>query len=84
MCAVKVRNAKLRNYLKWKSLECRRAEHQAIFAYKAINNMLSHQFSFQLNCDFYRYIQYTVTPDAKIPSGKPRVRGGGVTATGQQ
>jgi hypothetical protein len=41
--------------LKWKSLKRRRAEHRAIFAYKAINNMLSHQFSFQLNCDFHRY-----------------------------
>jgi hypothetical protein len=41
--------------LKWKFLKRRRPEHRAIFAYKAINNMLSHQFSFQLNCDFHRY-----------------------------
>ena len=41
--------------LKWKSLKRRRVEPRAIFAYKAINSMLSHQFSFQLNCDFHRY-----------------------------
>jgi hypothetical protein len=62
--------------LKWKSLKRRRAEHRAIFAYKAINNMLSHQFSFQLNCDFHRIY---ITPDLRITSGKPMLRGGGVT-----
>ena len=43
------------NKLKWKTLERRRAEHNATFIYKCLNNFFSHRFNIEFNKDNHDY-----------------------------
>ena len=41
--------------LHWKPLERRRAEHRAIFMFKAVNNLFMHTFHYSFNSNYHNY-----------------------------